>query len=610
MMARAQFLLRIVFSIGVVMALSTSTGSAPSILGNLGALYKMQPPKIRRRIGWMGVLQVVAAASEVVSLGAVIPFLGALANAQSLLEKEYLQPWLNRFDVHDPQGLVMLMAGLFTAAFLLSNVLRLVAMRGQLKLSADIGSLLSLGVYSNTLYQPYSYHTRHNSSDLISLSTWDSVRLSSVLLPSVFQFVTSLLVVVAVSGTLVFMEPEVALIAAGVIGTAYMAIYMKTREAISQNGQRISQLNAASVKAVQEGFGGIRDVLIDGSQAEFEAVYHQANSTALRAQSSNNFIGAMPRFLIEPIALGAIAALAVSMSTDMAELERVLPFLGALALGANRQLPALQQCFVAVASIRGCATSLAKVIKSLSLTVPGEKDVAGGDKSLPFTQEISVENVWFAYDQDGSGWTLEDVSIKIKAHSTVALIGTTGAGKSTMADLVLGLLRPQQGQILVDGEPLTDGNMRAWQAGIAHVPQHIYLSDATIAKNIAFGAKDGDVDMDRVREAAKQAQIADFIEGRPKAYDELVGERGIQLSGGQQQRIGIARALYKKASVIVFDEATSALDNDTEREVMSAIEGLSRDLTIIIIAHRLSTIKGADVVYKFSDGKVQRVSND
>ena len=592
------------------MALSTLAGDKPGILSNLRVLYQMQTPKIRRRIGWMGVLQVVAAASEVLSLGAVIPFLGALANAESLLEKDYLQPWLQRFDVHDPHGLVLLMAGMFTAAFLLSNVLRLLAIRGQLKLSAEIGSLLSLGVYSNTLYQPYSYHTRHNSSELISLTTWDTVRLSSVLLPAAFQFVTNLLVVVAVSATLVYMEPEVALIAAGVVGTAYGGIYWKTRKVITHNGRRISQLNAASVKAVQEGFGGIRDVLIDGSQPEFETVYHQANRTALHSQSTNNFIGSMPRFLVEPIALGAIAALAVSMAGDMAELERVLPFLGALALGANRQLPALQQCFASVAAIRSCEASLEKVIKTLRLSVPLDKSGRGAIEPLPFAQEIVVDNVGFAYDEAGSSWALNDVSIKIEAHSTVALIGTTGAGKSTMADLLLGLLTPQQGQILVDGQPLTDENMQAWQSGIAHVPQHIYLSDASIAKNIAFGAKDGDIDMERVREAAKQAQIADFIEGRPKGYEELVGERGIQLSGGQQQRIGIARALYKKASVIVFDEATSALDNDTEREVMAAIEGLSHDLTIIIIAHRLSTIKGADVVYEFRDGKVQRVAND
>ena len=557
-------------------------------------------------IGWMFSLQIISAGSEVLSLGAVLPFLSALTNPSQLFNKPIMQSWFKLLSINTESQVVMATAVLFAVAILLSNTLRLITIRLQYHFSAEIGNMVSAEVYRRTLYQPYTFHSQHSSSQIITLTTSDASCVSGGLIPSFFYLATNALVVLAILTTLLLLDPRVALGSALIIGGAYRLIILKTRATLHANGRRISELNAVCVKTIQEGLGGIRDVLIDGTQGVFESAFRQANKAMLQAYGSNQFIAMSPRFLIEPIAMCSIATFAVIMAYDGAELYSVLPLLGTLALGANRLLPAIQQCYVSLSNIRGYQPSLIKVNQALSRPVNSEQLVSVNQK-IKLQNELRFEGVWFSYPSASLDWILSGVNISIKPNTIVAFIGATGCGKSTIADLILGLLQPKRGQITVDGKSLTGQQVRAWQSTIAHVPQQIYLSDATIAENIAFGVPHEDIDMVRVQEAAKLALISDFIEKRPLAYQEIVGERGVRLSGGQRQRIGIARALYKRASVIVFDEATSALDNSTEREVMEAIEGLNNRLTIILIAHRLSSIKNADVIYELRDGQVHQV---
>jgi ATP-binding cassette subfamily B protein len=356
------------------------------------------------------------------------------------------------------------------------------------------------------------------------------------------------------------------------------------------------------VKALQEGLGGIRDVLLDGTQPVYCDIYRQADHPLRRAQGNNVFIGGSPRYIMEAVGMVLIAALAYALSRQVGGIATALPVLGALALGAQRLLPALQQIYGAWASIAGSHASLADTIELLDQSLPAEL-LQPAPAPLLIQQDIRFDAVRFRYTSD-SPLVLDGLNLTIPRGARVGFVGSTGSGKSTTLDLLMGLLMPTEGELLVDGQPISGIRVRAWQQTIAHVPQSIYLADSTLAENIAFGVPRNAIDLDRVQQAARQAQIADFIESSPEGYQAYVGERGIRLSGGQRQRIGIARALYKQASVLVFDEATSALDNATEQSVMDAIEGLSSDLTILLIAHRLTTVRRCDTIVELEHGRV------
>jgi ATP-binding cassette subfamily B protein len=296
--------------------------------------------------------------------------------------------------------------------------------------------------------------------------------------------------------------------------------------------------------------------------------------------------------------MALIAILAYVMMQQEGGVTTVVPILGALALGAQRLLPALQQVYGSYSTIRGVEVSLKDALDLLNQPLPEYADQPS-PTPIPFEREIKLKNLSFGYTKDTS-LVLKNINLCIAKGERIGFMGVTGSGKSTLLDIVMGLLQPTDGKLTIDQKPINSQNRRAWQAHIAHVPQNVYLSDSTIEENIAFGVSKEKIDRQRVEKAAKQAQIGELIEEWKDGYQTLVGERGIRLSGGQRQRIGIARALYKKADVLIFDEATSALDNETEQAVMEEIKGLEEKLTILIIAHRLTTLKGCDRVVKLN----------
>jgi ATP-binding cassette subfamily B protein len=351
---------------------------------------------------------------------------------------------------------------------------------------------------------------------------------------------------------------------------------------------------------LQEGLGGIRDVLIDGSQATYCEAYRAADHPLRRAQGANYFITVSPRFGVEALGMLLIAALAYGLAQQSDGLAKAIPVLGALALSAQRMLPVLQQAYESWSNIRGGQASLQDTLDLLDQELP---DYAEGPAPRPmaFRHWIDLKGLSFRYSPQAPS-VLNGLNLRIAKGSRVGFIGTTGSGKSTLLDVVMGLLHPTEGTLEIDGQPVTAGNHRAWQAHIAHVPQAIFLSDCSIAENIAFGVPRDEIDFARVRSAARQAQLAEIIESWPRQYETLVGERGVRLSGGQRQRIGIARALYKQADVIIFDEATSALDDKTEAAIMQAIDSLPGELTTLIVAHRLTTLKNCTQIVELGNG--------
>lgn len=543
----------------------------------------------------------LSAIAEVVSMGAVLPFLGVLIAPDQILSHPIVADVAKAWRITSGDELVLPLTVAFAAAAIIAGLVRIVLLWTSARIAYVSGADLGISVYRRTLYQPYEVHLARNSSEVISGITNKVAGAVNVLL-SLLMLASSTVLLIALMLALITIDPVVALIAAVVIGASYTLISIISRRRLNRNSQRIAHEQSRVVKALQEGLGGIRDVLLDGAQPLYCKIYRSADYPLREAQGNNLFIAGSPRFGMEALGMVLIAALAYGLSYRPGGIAQALPVLGALALGAQRLLPAMQQIFAAWATIAGSYASLKDTVELLDQPLPTElfEDVA---EPLHFKKDIQFRGVRFRYANEGP-MVLDGLNLSITKGARVGFVGSTGSGKSTTLDLLMGLLNPTEGEILIDGKPLNCYRLGAWQKAIAHVPQSIFLADTNLAENIAFGVPSDNIDLNRVKKAARQAQIADFIESGSQGYQTHVGERGIRLSGGQRQRVGIARALYKQASVLVFDEATSALDNATEQTVMDAIEDLSSDLTILIVAHRLSTVRCCETIFELDHGKL------
>jgi len=534
-----------------------------------------------------------------------LPFLGVLTVPDRVFVHPAAQPFIEFLALKEPKDLLLPLTIVFGLAALLTGAMRLALLWASTRLSFAAGADLSISIYRRTLYQPYATHAARNSSEVISgISGKANDMIYSAIMP-VLTLVSSSIMLVMILVALLAVDPFIALAAFGGFGLIYALIIRLTRKRLLIDSQRIARESTHVIKALQEGLGGIRDVLIDGTQPIYCQIYRDADLPLRRALGNNMFIGQSPRYGMEALGMLLIATLAYVLAQQPDGIAKAIPVLGALALGAQRLLPVLQQAYGAWSAVRGGQASLQDALELLDQPLP---DYAGRAPAepLPFRQQIALKQLSFRYSPQAL-WVLNKLDLIIAKGSRVGFIGTTGSGKSTLLDIVMGLLQPTQGTLEIDGQPITTANHRAWQAHIAHVPQAIFLADSSIEENIAFGVPKDRIDPLRVRLAARQAQIADIIETWPEQYKTFVGERGIRLSGGQRQRIGVARALYKHADVIIFDEATSALDNETEQAVMQAIEGLSENLTVLIIAHRLSTLKNCTQIVELGDGGIKRV---
>lgn len=555
------------------------------------------------QFGLVLALMLVSVFADVISLGAVLPFLGVLVDPETVLAHPIVSELAQGLGINSAEQLVLPVTILFASAALVAGAVRTLLYWVNSKFGYAIGADLSIEVYRRTLYQPYHVHITQNSSEVISGIT-AKVNGSVAALIQFMTFVSSIGLMMAVAGTLIAIDTLVALTITVIFSASYSLVYWQSRRRLMRNGECIAREQTMVIKALQEGLGGIRDVLLDGSQEVYCNVYRRADVPLRRALGDNVFISGSPRFIMETLAMLLIAALTYSLSNQSGGIAKALPMLGALALGAQRLLPALQAAYGAWTHILGAKHHLSDTMKFLDYTLPAKVlQLDTASEHLPLKNAIEFKEVNFRYGIDGP-WVLEGLSLTIPKGSRVGFVGSTGSGKTTLLDLLMGLLQPTEGEFLVDSQPMTVDRVRAWQRTITHVPQNIFLADSTLAENIAFGIPPEQIDLSRVRKAARQAQIADYIESRSEGYEAFVGERGIRLSGGQRQRIGIARALYKEASVLVFDEATSALDNATEQLVMKSFEGLNRDLTVLLIAHRLTTVQNCDFIVELGEGKV------
>ena len=561
----------------------------------------------KRRAWLIFILMIIVSFTEVISIGAILPFLGVLTSPELVYQNAFMQPIIQTLELNSANQLILPLTIVFIAAALIAGVMRITLLNAINHFERVVGTDLNIDVYRNTLYQNYSDHLNRNSSYIISLIT----RKTDVVIRGTFRaaltLVSSVLILIGIVSVLIMINAEVAFGVLGGFGLIYWGITRYTRKRRAINSQRIANEHTKMIKVLQEGMGGIRDILINASQQFYCSLFRNSDVHLRRAIADNDFIALSPRFAIEALGMTLVAILAYYMSQSANEAEDIVPILGAIAMGAQRLLPVLQAIYSSVSNIDGSRHSLQEVLDLLSQTLP---NYAEQPPAIPmsFKKEIRLNNLSFRYGEN-IPMVLNRINLTLTKGKSIGFIGVTGSGKSTLLDIIMGLLSPTEGVLTVDGVVLTMNNIRNWQANIAHVSQEVYLSDSTIEENIAFGQHKNNIDFNLVKQSAKRACIAELIESWPEQYKTVIGERGVRLSGGQIQRIGIARALYRQASILVFDEATSALDSKTEKLVMDSIKDLGKNITVLIIAHRVTTLKDCDQVVELGDSKIIRIGS-
>jgi ABC-type multidrug transport system fused ATPase/permease subunit len=554
----------------------------------------------------LGVLSLVGGVAELATLGAVLPFLALLAKPAGALAYPVVGFVVSALGWTDGVGLIVAVTVIFGMVVLIAAATRLLVAWASLRFAQALGHDLAMRVYGRTLQQPYSFHVSRNSSELLaSVTKVDSV-VNGAVYPTIDLLVASLTTLIILGGLLAI-DWMLALLAAVLFGSVYWILSHLSRDRVVRNSRIIAANASARIQGMQEGLGGIRDILLDGSAPLHLRRFQHFDWTLRGALVKNNLWGQMPRYMVEAMGVGIIAGLAVFSSHRFGSLADALPVLGALSLGTQKLLPLFQRMYQGWNSIAGSQGNLEDVARFADATVPSGVEVRGDLTRLPFKEAVHLVRVGFRYSDDAP-WVFRGLDLTVEKGARIGFVGETGCGKSTLLDLVMGLLAPSEGHLEVDGVVLTSENLRHWQARIAHVPQSIFLADATLAANIALGEPPERIDMARVEAAAKRARIHAFVSGLDEGYRTTVGERGVRLSGGQRQRVGIARALYREADVLVLDEATSALDGETEASVMEGIEEVGEDVTVLIVAHRLSTLKGCDRVIQMGQALQPKVA--
>lgn len=562
---------------------------------------------IRRKYSFLSLIgmMVLSAMLEMISIGSIFPFINALVSPDTILSNSNFEALANILHAENQSQLIFKLGILLSIALVLACLARVTLVVFQTRLGFDIAGEICSDGYRRTLHQPYEAHLNSNTSETISCIVVKAAGIANSIVIPILSSISSFIIIIGISGLLIWQEPEIILLVVTIFGFIYYLISRVNSSYIFNNGLTISRLQTVSIKNIQEGLGGIRDVLLDDAQEYYATIYENTDKKLRRSLGNINIASLLPRYIIETFAMLLVVAVAIMFSQTGKNLDSPLPLLGMFALSAQRIMPLLQNLYSSWTSIRGSQKNTEDVLNLLKLPLNDQK--CGITKQIAFNSEISVRNLDFCYSEMKKNPVLRGLSITIQKGDVLGIVGSTGSGKSTFVDILMGLLKPTSGSIFVDNVVLDESNLKSWKRKIAHVPQRIFLADTTVLCNIAFGVASSQIDVQRAMEAAKIAQIHSDIESMELGYQTIVGELGQRLSGGQRQRIGIARALYKNPELLVLDEATSALDGQTEMELVDEISKKCTSVTIIMIAHRLTSLKNCNKILKINAGTLEQI---
>ena len=579
-------------------------------ISNTDLLFDLWPfleRKRKRQLIFISILMVSSGILEVFTLYMVLPFLMVIIDPNKLNDYESTKYLLNLFSINTTEKIIIPVTFLFVLAIATSALIRLLNLWFNSKFIAGLGSDISSKVYKILLEKEYEFHINSNTSKLISILT-ENITGTVTFLNSILLLGTAVFVTLGILSTILIIDWILAFSTIGTISIAYLLLAKITKKRLTENGEKIVKLNKNVIKVLQEGFGAIREVIINSSQEKYIEIHRNKVIPMRRAYAQISFLESFPRIAMEAIGIFIITFIAFVMTLSSRNTSAILPILGTFALAAQRLLPAIQQIYVSWAvttSYRSFLEEILFILKSEENKFKNKKLKKFKIRKI-FKEKIQFKNISFSYKNGKS--IINNFDFEIQKGERIGIVGKSGSGKSTFSDILMGLLTPNQGILAIDEIDIHDPKnikyLIAWRNSLANVPQNIYLADNTIAENIAFGIGKENVDYEKLKYVSEQASILEFINSTKEGFYTYVGERGVRLSGGQRQRIGIARALYRDPKTIIFDEATSSLDYQTEKEIMETIENLSRDLTIIIIAHRVSTTKNCDRIINISNGKI------
>jgi ABC-type multidrug transport system fused ATPase/permease subunit len=562
----------------------------------------------QRQAFFIIILTFIMSLFDMIGVASILPFVTILTNPQLLQSNDFfksLYDFTIFFGVNNQQDFLFTFGAFVFFLLIFSLIIKALTVYLQIRFTLMREYSIGKQLIEKYLHQPYSWFLSRNSSELgKNILSEVSITINEFFMP-IMNLVTNFFIVLLLLLMLVFVEPFITIITVLTFATLYGIIFILVKNYLDKIGEKKLFANHSRFRILSESFGSPKEMKLKALEKDYTELFgNHANNFAIY-QSHAQIISRLPRFLIEAVAFGGMLLVMLFLISEKGSFSSALPIISLYAFAGYRLIPAIQQLYIAITQIRYSYPSFNNLYNEFEYTQSYKIKTTNKLNTLILKNYISLENIFYTYP-NSSSQTLKNINLKIKAKTKVAFVGSTGSGKTTTVDVILGLLQADKGTLKIDDTFLNDSNSHYWQKNIGYVPQQIYLTDDTIAANIAFGTDLKKIDHQRIEEVGKLANLHNFIlENLPKKYQTIVGERGVRLSGGQRQRIGIARALYQNPKILVFDEATNSLDNITEKKIMETIYNLYPDKTILIIAHRLSTIKQCDQIILIEEGEIR-----